>query len=982
VGPPGAAKKEEPAVEVVPPPPSEDVEMIRYKEQKALHTWRFKGIHGGYTVWPSWRMAAEAWRAAILRNHSSYTDVMDQSEGTNDALVGDTDLELAHALAAQEDSITTTTSGRRSRRGGETGAVFYGNQSSLTLKQLMDAMLRRTSERPFVTLMDLVTAMQDDSTDPVRRMRSGLGRLVYKRNQLAMHEVTTEWTDKDSLHQLSSVESLKVETLDDDGNSAEIDQHEVQCLAKYMKELLSTELWLRQMVIKHLTELPVEIIATAADERAGTIEAIDDDDFENPDELEWKYSGHELLGKLIFRPVETRPVDTPGQCFWFRIEEYVPSVEAPFDPTADKPNLGKAKDTKPVERRIRFKALRLIPPGKPSATLAPNENPLILTEGQVRVGIKAAQLDDANGGEKKSVDNPVRGKVGARVSLVPVSGTGAPKFGMVTGYWSGFSPTNAMVHKMLLLFDTETSGASSSAWVIVEGSNDGLHCRIEGENGVIYSLQESDYDSSSDAFKECQNILELLERHNKVAPFLEPVDPVALNIPTYFDVIKKPMDLSTLKQKLENGEYSKFSLSETVGSTPIARLLNGPFRKDLELIFNNAIAFNPPDDWIHKAAITLKNYVSKKIEQACQKVEQFTYSKFRARQSIYVEYDSDTDMYGYDDDKDEDYGGSTNSRKRKRPIRTPTKEDPSLKAVERGIPLAKVMPDGDTLRGPFANFPINTDASSFALPPDWTCHRDVPADPSPEPTPSVDPIPAEIEDLIELRSQLHDQNIAHLRRSTRATTYETKVVKSSNLRQMENVVFDCDLLEKVEVPPPTDRMQVELTREHIHEEYFSKLYKAVGNRINPDSVFAAGEETKSGVGIYSAGAFPPYLGSFFPLAEEGSGHWEIRSPLVVPALRWVIRGLVESEHLGSIEPLSEESTKTGVVIPNNIYYYDDSLSPLDVCDQKEFSRRRKAQQEGAADSDEDEGLELSEYEKLRQDRVARNAERLRALGLA
>ncbi|KAK7980784.1 hypothetical protein PG989_013241 [Apiospora arundinis] len=41
--------------------------------------------------------------------------------------------------------------------------------------------------------------------------------------------------------------------------------------------------------------------------------------------------------------------------------------------------------------------------------------------------------------------------------------------------------------------------------------------------------------------------------HNQF--FLEPVDPVAFNIPTYFSIIKKPMDLGSMSQKLERGEY-------------------------------------------------------------------------------------------------------------------------------------------------------------------------------------------------------------------------------------------------------------------------------------------------------------------------------------------------------------------------------------------------------------------------------------------
>lgn len=39
-------------------------------------------------------------------------------------------------------------------------------------------------------------------------------------------------------------------------------------------------------------------------------------------------------------------------------------------------------------------------------------------------------------------------------------------------------------------------------------------------------------------------------------PFRQPVDPQALGIPDYFDIIKKPMDLSTIKRKLDTGQYT------------------------------------------------------------------------------------------------------------------------------------------------------------------------------------------------------------------------------------------------------------------------------------------------------------------------------------------------------------------------------------------------------------------------------------------
>lgn len=39
-------------------------------------------------------------------------------------------------------------------------------------------------------------------------------------------------------------------------------------------------------------------------------------------------------------------------------------------------------------------------------------------------------------------------------------------------------------------------------------------------------------------------------------PFRQPVDPTILGIPDYFDIVKKPMDLSTIKMNLNSGRYS------------------------------------------------------------------------------------------------------------------------------------------------------------------------------------------------------------------------------------------------------------------------------------------------------------------------------------------------------------------------------------------------------------------------------------------
>lgn len=78
----------------------------------------------------------------------------------------------------------------------------------------------------------------------------------------------------------------------------------------------------------------------------------------------------------------------------------------------------------------------------------------------------------------------------------------------------------------------------------------------------------------------CQQIMKefLSKKYENISwPFLEPVDPVSMDCPTYFDIIKTPMDLGTIQNKLTNGDYETAS----------------DFEKDIRLVFTNCFTFNP-----------------------------------------------------------------------------------------------------------------------------------------------------------------------------------------------------------------------------------------------------------------------------------------------------------------------------------------------------------------------------------------------------
>lgn len=58
------------------------------------------------------------------------------------------------------------------------------------------------------------------------------------------------------------------------------------------------------------------------------------------------------------------------------------------------------------------------------------------------------------------------------------------------------------------------------------------------------------------AYPDCLKLIQSLLNNKLSAPFRTPVDPIALGVPDYLNVIKNPMDLSTVRVRLN---YSNIS---------------------------------------------------------------------------------------------------------------------------------------------------------------------------------------------------------------------------------------------------------------------------------------------------------------------------------------------------------------------------------------------------------------------------------------
>ncbi|KAH7467143.1 hypothetical protein KRP22_012958 [Phytophthora ramorum] len=95
--------------------------------------------------------------------------------------------------------------------------------------------------------------------------------------------------------------------------------------------------------------------------------------------------------------------------------------------------------------------------------------------------------------------------------------------------------------------------------------------------------------------------------------FNNPVDPVQWNIPDYFDIIKCPMDLGTIKKRLESEHYNSVEA----------------FAGDVRLVFENCIAYNSSTNKFNIAAkqllasfnkslASLKNQLEKQLFKRCE----------------------------------------------------------------------------------------------------------------------------------------------------------------------------------------------------------------------------------------------------------------------------------------------------------------------------------------------------------------------------
>ena len=112
-------------------------------------------------------------------------------------------------------------------------------------------------------------------------------------------------------------------------------------------------------------------------------------------------------------------------------------------------------------------------------------------------------------------------------------------------------------------------------------------------------------------FRFCFSTIRNLRKLKDAQPFLHPVDPVALNIPHYPNIVKHPMDFQTIDRKLNSSNPQK---PDPNPNNP-RYLTSDEFVADVRLMFTNALLFNGPDHAVTQMGKRVEAIFDKQIKQ-------------------------------------------------------------------------------------------------------------------------------------------------------------------------------------------------------------------------------------------------------------------------------------------------------------------------------------------------------------------------------
>ena len=124
---------------------------------------------------------------------------------------------------------------------------------------------------------------------------------------------------------------------------------------------------------------------------------------------------------------------------------------------------------------------------------------------------------------------------------------------------------------------------------------------VEPVNGVVQPLVMPQPDRPGRSTTQLQflakTVMKAVWKHQFSWPFQQPVDAKKLNLPDYHKIIKQPMDLGTIKKRLENNYY--WNSKECI--------------QDFNTMFTNCYVYNKPGEDVVVMAQTLEKLFLSKV---------------------------------------------------------------------------------------------------------------------------------------------------------------------------------------------------------------------------------------------------------------------------------------------------------------------------------------------------------------------------------
>ncbi|XP_068452580.1 tripartite motif-containing protein 66-like [Clinocottus analis] len=128
-------------------------------------------------------------------------------------------------------------------------------------------------------------------------------------------------------------------------------------------------------------------------------------------------------------------------------------------------------------------------------------------------------------------------------------------------------------------------------------------CRTDREPEETYDCEDkpscAPYTLSQQDQRRCEKLTLLLYCHALSAPFHEPVSVLARN---YYQIIKRPVDLSVIRRKLDKSNTLHYFTAEQ-------------FVDDVLLMFKNCATFNYPDSEVAQAGRSLQLFFTSRLKE-------------------------------------------------------------------------------------------------------------------------------------------------------------------------------------------------------------------------------------------------------------------------------------------------------------------------------------------------------------------------------